>query len=284
MLSKKAARALCLARNKLTQSVFSPVSTSCTSPNYYGKPDKLIGAVEENPDRKLKEWRETFKSKEPLLPVNSDNDIFKMFRTQIEFTPWGLKKHLKKAFINKQITLQEFQPQRHKLLGPDLGLAYFLVYVGGKVKFKGKDEWVSIPKNGKALDLPQKFDPNYVVTEVDASECVLYYEGLDNFQGCSRVKWASFARCPEIDDWCIDRIAFLFPNIEYLDLSDCPKVSERGLEALYKTGMLKTLIVTNNYKSAAFELTCMMLEDVVPGLQIDIREPKGEMKPEINEL
>ncbi|XP_058808658.1 distal membrane-arm assembly complex protein 2 [Phymastichus coffea] len=285
MLSQRVLKTSSL--HKIMQSSFLPISTSCIYKKFkYDDPvssdlskDPTVG----EPKRKLKEWRKTFKGKEPMLPINSENSFFQMFRTEIEFTPWGLKKHLKKKIQQKQLEVQKYNPEKYELLGFDLALAYFIISIGGKVKFKGSDQWISFNFGKKSIDLPDKFDSKYIISEIDASDCIIHYEGLENFKNCPRVIWASFARCEEIDDWCIDRIASYLPFIEYLDLSDCCKVSERGLEALYKTSTLRTLIVTNHYKSAAFELTCMMLEDVVSGLRVDIKEPKEKMKPPINE-
>ncbi|XP_032674069.1 distal membrane-arm assembly complex protein 2 [Odontomachus brunneus] len=167
---------------------------------------------------------------------------------------------------------QEFIPERHETLGSNLATAHFIVYRGGKVKFKNSDFWVELNKDGTS-NLPNKFDPYYILEMVDVNGFDLYYEGLSNLCGLTKLKWLSIKNCKNIDDWGLDKISAEFPELVHLDISGCEKITERGLESLYRMLNLKTLIVTNHKKSAAFELTCMMLEDCIPGLSCEIHEP-----------
>lgn len=243
-------------------------STSCTK---FIKEKQLADSKQE---KKLEQWLDDPVVKDHGFLSKSEN-MFKFLQVEIEVTPAGIKKFVNEKMTNLKIRGQKFDSERNKILGPDLSLAFFIVHNGGKVKFKGKSEWVSFD-NKNEENLPGRFIPNFVVEEIDLSDVKLFYEGLENFENIPRVKRAIFARSPFFDDWYLDRVAGLFPQLEYLDISDCPGVTERGLEALYRTSWLKTLIVTNHTKTAAFELTCMMLEDVVPGLQINILESKNK--------
>lgn len=271
MLSQNLSNVAKISRNKIFP--FFPalkLSTSCTKFNLSGD----IKSKEEKPERKLKQWVDDPVVKEPGFLGSSDN-FFGFLQVEIEMTPQGIKKFIQQKMKNSEIERQKFRSDRHKILGPDLSLAYFIIENGGKIKFKGKKGWFHL-MNRNSKNLPNAFDPNYVVEEIDMSDIMLFYEGLKNFENIPRVKKAIFARSPYFDDWYVDRVSSLFPHLEYLDISDCPGVTERGLEALYRTSWLKTLIVTNHNKSAAFELTCMMLEDVVSGLQVNILEPKNK--------
>lgn len=166
---------------------------------------------------------------------------------------------------------QEFIPHRHEILGASLATAHFIVHRGGKVKFKNSNFWVELNKDGTS-DLPNEYEPYYIIEAVDTNEYDLQYEGLSNMCGLESLKWLSLKNCKNIDDWGLDKISAEYPKLEYLDISGCEKITERGLESLYRMLSLKTLIVTNHYKSVAFELTCMMLEDCMPGLTCEIHE------------
>lgn len=171
---------------------------------------------------------------------------------------------------------QRFIPERHEILGSDLATAHFIVARGGRVKFEDRDEWVEKDKKG-SFNLPNKFDPEYVLEAVDVNGINLRYEGLSNLCGLIKLRWLSLKDCRNIDDWGLDKISAEYPQLEYLDISGC-SITERGLESLYRMLSLKKLVATNHYNSAAFELTCFMLEDCIPGLSSDIRVPKK--KPE----
>ncbi|KAJ8683026.1 hypothetical protein QAD02_018818 [Eretmocerus hayati] len=240
------------------------------------KSDKLIQA-EAKAVRKLKRRaRQPFSVPDytPPMTFNVEGSFFKIFKTNVEFSPRGASQYLKEKAEKYIIKSQEFNPMRHDILGYDLACAHFLVYNGGKVRFKGIDKWVTLNEDKKTVDMPYKFDPRFVVEAVDASDVLLYYEGLSNFLGLPRVTWASFARSKFFDDWFLDKISTLFPFVDYLDISENPKLTERGLEALYRAVNLRTLVITNYRKTAAFELTCMMLEDAIPGLEIKILDPQ----------
>ncbi|KAM0733367.1 Distal membrane-arm assembly complex protein 2 [Formica fusca] len=168
---------------------------------------------------------------------------------------------------------QRFIPERHEVLGADLATAHFIIYRGGRVKFKGNTNWTEKDKKG-SCDLPAKYDFRYILEAVDASNVDLYYEGLSNLCGLKKLKWLSLKNCKNIDDWGLDKISAEFPELEYLNISGCEKITERGLESLYRMSNLKTLIVTNHYKSVAFELTCFMLEDCIPNLTCEIHIPE----------
>lgn len=168
---------------------------------------------------------------------------------------------------------QRFRPERHKVLGADLAAAHFIVFRGGRVRFKGKTFWTKEDEKG-SCDLPTVYDHRYILEAVDASNVDLYYEGLSNLCGLNKLKWLSLKNCKNIDDWGLDKISAEFPELEYLDISDCEKITERGLESLYRMVNLKTLIVTNHYKTVAFELTCFMLEDCMPNLTCKLYIPE----------
>ncbi|EZA58755.1 hypothetical protein DMN91_009001 [Ooceraea biroi] len=172
---------------------------------------------------------------------------------------------------------QRFIPERHEILGPDLAAALFIVCRGGRVRFRGSDDWVE--QNEKhSSNLPTKFDPQYILEAVDANGMDIYYEGLSNLCNLMKLKWLSLKNCKNIDDWGIDKISAEFPQLEHLDISGCENVTERGLESLYRMPTLKKLIVTNYYNAAAFELTCMMLEDCMPGLTCEIHVPEEKLE------
>lgn len=83
------------------------------------------------------------------------------------------------------------------------------------------------------------------------------------------LKWLSVESCPHIDDWCLDRIAGEYGHsLEYLNIRDCPKVTEKGIASLSKLKKLKTLVLGGHPKAQHLELVCLMLEDALPNLTV----------------
>ncbi|XP_014211842.1 distal membrane-arm assembly complex protein 2 [Copidosoma floridanum] len=284
MLSLKVFDAVKLSKNIILPLNIQPLSTSASlmmsskrvkrDPDEVRKEEQLYGLKMHKGDSLVKDdyvdkhnVRRTF--------FEMDIEAFKLFQADIEFSTRGIKKFLQNKSVESMINAQSYKEDNVKFMGSDIAAAQFVLLHDGKVKFKHSEKWMGASRRDFEL-LPSVFDPNYIITQIDLSDVEIFYEGLENFKNCPRIKTAIFQRSPLFDEWFADRISHLFPSLEYLDLTDCPKVNERALEAFYRFSTLKTLIVTNNNKSSAFELSCMMLEDVVPGLTVKILEPNEE--------
>lgn len=169
----------------------------------------------------------------------------------------------------KLIAEQQYLEERHNALGTDLAAAHFIVYRGGSVKFCDHSEWVTHGKEEYDDHLPNKYDPSFYVEALDLTGMKIVYEGLVNILDLTKLKWLSFKNCPHFDDWCLDRISGAYGDtLEYLDISNT-KVTERGISVLYRMSKLNTLKVYNISNSATFNLTCLMLEDINPNINIE---------------
>ncbi|XP_011298404.1 ATP synthase subunit s-like protein [Fopius arisanus] len=221
--------------------------------------------------RKLKAWRAPMEPQDHYLQafnISTNKHGFFSNKFSLKLTDWfsWYKQH-QMDYVKWS---QRYIPERQQTLGNDLALAHFVVHRNGKVRMKGSQTFMDI-KN--ALDLPDTFTPNWFLEEVDVSGTEICYEGLENFANLGRLKIAAFRNCQYFDDWCLERILNMCPNLEVLDISDNVKITERGLEGAYRNCNLKKLIVTDWGYGVSFELVCLMLEDAVPGLQVEIKTP-----------
>ncbi|XP_003698283.2 distal membrane-arm assembly complex protein 2 [Apis florea] len=178
---------------------------------------------------------------------------------------------------HKKDDLQEYiendQYQKHIKFGPDLAAALFIVQMGGKVRFKNHNEWINKTQKDELSKL-NKYGANYILEELDLNGYPIRYQHLHFIFNLYYLKSLSFRGCKSINDWCLDKLSAEYPMLEKLDISECENVTERGIEALYRMPNLKTLIVTNFHGSAAFDLTCFMLEDINPHLTCQIQQSK----------
>ncbi|XP_076643362.1 distal membrane arm assembly component 2 [Halictus rubicundus] len=163
------------------------------------------------------------------------------------------------------------------LLGSDIASTKFILRCGGRVKLYNQNDWLEKIEKHRLPDLPTVYDPDFVVESIDLKGYPIAFENWEYMSNLLQLRWLCVRGCNTVDDWVLDKIALEYPALEYLDVSDCIHVTERGLEALYKIPNLKKLIVTNFYKSAALELTCFMLEDINPYLKCEILQPNMEL-------
>ncbi|KAJ6646843.1 Distal membrane-arm assembly complex protein 2, partial [Pseudolycoriella hygida] len=194
-------------------------------------------------------------------------DIIEMVQA-IDFSWKGMKERKERRRVKFAASLQQFIPQRHDILGNDLGAAHFLCFRHGSVKFTNSDKWFTGDERTKEFDFPNLYDESYKLEEIRCDNMELYYEGLENIRRLTCLKKLSFRNVKTFDDWCLDRVSGSdFPVLEVLDLSGT-SITERGLCALYRLPSLKVLIIDDPKKSTSYELHCMLLEDLIPLLKI----------------
>lgn len=198
----------------------------------------------------------------------SNAPLLKLLQTPINLSPSAIKAWWARKKQEKTIIMQTYLPERSQRLGCELAAAHFIVFRGGAVKFFGENRWIKADDFGN-YSLPEFYDGNKFLEAIDCSKMEIYYEGLSNLRDLSRLQWLSFQDCETIDDWCLDRISYLFRDtVVYLDLRECPNYTYRGLGALYKMNKLKILYVDDIQLSRSFEMTCLMLQDINPSLDI----------------
>lgn len=203
-----------------------------------------------------------------MYSPDSNRNMLQFLQTPIDFSPTAIKAWWKKKQKMREIILQSYLPERNRILGNDLAAAHFVVYRGGAVKFYGENRWIKKDEFGN-YSLPPHFDGSKVLEAIDCQNMTLYYEGLVNFRDLRQVKWLSVNGCENVDDWCLDRISNIFRHdLVYLDLRNCSNYTHRGLGALYKMKDLKILYVDDILLNSSFELTCLMLQQVNPHLEI----------------
>ncbi|CAH1975573.1 unnamed protein product [Acanthoscelides obtectus] len=199
-------------------------------------------------------------------------------QTQIDLSPSAIKKWWAKKKEESEIVQQAYLPERNQILGNELAAAHFIVARGGAVKFFNHDEWVKADERGK-YDLPRFYEEGWELQAIDCADMPLYYEGLVNLYDLRNVEWLSLNGCENMDDWCVDRITNQFSHsLIYLDLRNCPNISARGIGCLYKLQKLKILYLDDFMKSTVYEYTCLLLEEIMPNLEIRSNPVTFEIK------
>lgn len=247
------------------------VQTSNSKENVITSNSKPV-EIEEHNAKYRTPWHEKegqyFSFLRSFYSSESNAPLLKMLQTPIDLSPSSIKAWWARKKQERTIALQTYLPERSQQLGSDLAAAHFIVYRGGAVKFYGENRWIKADDFGN-YSLPVHYDGSKVLEAIDCSKMEIYYEGLSNLKDLKRLQWLSFQDCETVDDWCLDRISYLFRDtVVYLDLRDCPNYTWRGLGALYKMNKLKILYVDDIQLSRSFELTCLMLQDVNPSLDI----------------
>ncbi|XP_060520663.1 distal membrane-arm assembly complex protein 2 [Cylas formicarius] len=222
------------------------------------------------------QWRTPWHEKEgaqltmlrAIYSEHNNREIMQTLQQPINLSPSAIKKWWMEKKDYSGRFMQQYIPERHRILGTELAAAHFLLYRGGAVKFHGQKEWLKGDDN-EYFNLPRHYTDNMYLEGIDCEDVNLYYEGLVNFRGLKKLQWLSLNGCKDMDDFCMDIISNIFSHsLLYLDLRNCLNISERGIGALYKMRSLKILYLDDLLKDTRYELTCLLLQEANPALDI----------------
>jgi len=226
-------------------------------------------------DKQKLKWRtpigdrpEDWSSKLKLFSnAEQTSDFIVMMQKPIDLSPRNIRQWWDNREERIERHMQQFVPERHKILGAELAAAHFILYRGGAAKFLNDSRWHRATEDGE-FNLPNKFDPRYKVEALRCDNMVLYYEGLENLRCLDSLKFLSFHNVKTFDDWCLDRISGGgFTHLEVLDLSGT-EITTNGLSCLYRLPQLKLLILDDPKETLELELATAMLEESMPALKI----------------
>ncbi|KAH8388905.1 hypothetical protein KR215_006171 [Drosophila sulfurigaster] len=195
------------------------------------------------------------------------SDFIVMMQRPIDLSPKTVKQWWHKRQETIERHMQQFIPERHKILGPELAAAHFILYRGGAAKFLNDPKWHRASAEGE-FSLPNKYDTSFKLEALRCDNMQLYYEGLENLRCLEHLKFLSLHNIKTIDDWCLDRVSGSeFPRLEVLDISGT-NITYNGLACLYRLSQLKLLILDDPKQSLEMELSAAMLEAALPALKI----------------
>lgn len=172
---------------------------------------------------------------------------------------------------------QLYNSERVKTLGPDLAAAHFFCARGGGVKFVGKDGFVQPGVNRAHLVLPPLRDDSFKVEAINAVNYNLIYEGLLLLKELESLRWISFKGNTVFDNWCMDRLSLVVPNLEFINLSGCIQIDHNAFACFYRFKKLRCVCVEDTNQTDLFKLACLTLESEYPNLVfvgLELQRPK----------
>ncbi|XP_023817245.1 distal membrane-arm assembly complex protein 2 isoform X2 [Oryzias latipes] len=189
------------------------------------------------------------------------------------------KHHFKRNQLQKT---NAYYGYTEKFYGTDIAAAYYILKLGGGVRFVGQSEWFHADRRGKFSWDFLKFK-NTPLEEVDMSQTLINYTGLRNLETQKQLRTLRLRGCPEIDDWFLARLHVFQDSLEELDISDCPRITTGGLAALRNLKRLKLLYVSSLPRVSCPGLVIILLEEMLPQCQIiaegydhSVRQAEGE--------
>ncbi|KAM7541035.1 hypothetical protein Aperf_G00000047093 [Anoplocephala perfoliata] len=174
-----------------------------------------------------------------------------------------LEKHKKRQLITDEMI------QRRGSL--DLAVAHMVCALGGRVQFVGgpPNHW-HLSYNKAPPDLPASYSGDLKLEAIDLSGTAVMYEGLTRLPELTHLRMLRLRRCLHLNDYGLSLVGQITQSpLEYLDISECPKISANGIATLTELRNLKRLLVQGNPTLEDRELVCLLLEDYLPLVYIE---------------
>ncbi|XP_017781649.1 PREDICTED: ATP synthase subunit s, mitochondrial [Nicrophorus vespilloides] len=143
----------------------------------------------------------------------------------------------RQLFTWVNIMFNKVDEDRRKHLGPDRTCAEWVLRNGGKVRWKGTNDFLSdynsLPIEGTMLRLE----------EVDGSNSSISHVGFPHFVGCNDLLRIILHKCYYIEDEGLSYLSELNGRLKYLQISSCGNITDEGIKRLDKLNKLKTLVL-----------------------------------------
>uniref|UniRef100_T1JEA6 Mitochondrial ATP synthase regulatory component factor B n=1 Tax=Strigamia maritima TaxID=126957 RepID=T1JEA6_STRMM len=194
------------------------------------------------------------------------------FMTQpIDLSPKSVKNWFYRNVYQNTVNQQSNVKERRILYGIELGAAVFVFELNGSVRFKNNSMWTKLSeKDRKNGNLPLMPLRGTSVEEINVSDSPLLYEGLNNLCGLRGLQTLILNNCPNIDDWCLDKISGRMRNtLKNLTIINCPRVTERGLTVLSRLKQLEKLHLNELPGVNHPGLVGILLEEAMPKCQVE---------------
>nr|CDS22511.1 ATP synthase subunit s protein [Echinococcus granulosus] len=153
----------------------------------------------------------------------------------------------------------------------DLAVAHMVCNLGGRVQFVGEPAGCWHQSYNRAPpNLPSTYSEDLKLEVIDLSGTAVMYEGLQMLPRLTHLKVLRLRRCLYLNDHCLSLVGQITQSpLEYLDISECPRISANGITTLTELKSLRRLLVQGNPTLKDRELVCLLLEDYLPKVYIE---------------
>lgn len=200
------------------------------------------------------------------------------FTERYDISRLGYEVFEKKKFRKNIREGQKFVKEVYNNIGPDLYASTFILTRGGNVKFMHDDIWYS-ETTASNIPVPPK-DEGYRVEGIDAADMIIMLEGLDSLRNLKYLRYLRLKKMFELEDWHLF-LLHKFESLEFLDISDNPRLTDKGMQSLYRLRNLKVLDISNCQSIEHGELVSACLQQLNPDLTVMGLDPEHSLQEDL---
>lgn len=169
-----------------------------------------------------------------------------LLMVQRTYDDWTFKQMFRNYTRKQALKFQSAQFVQHQSLGSDIAVSKFIIKCRGKIRDQNH-RWIT-----RDRELPKQYSENFKITYIDASDCGLLDEGIDNFMDLTQVEAIDLSKNPELDDFACDQLSRQFrnsTNLKEINLSFNPYISIYGLDILFRIPSIQRITAVETLAS-----------------------------------
>jgi H+-transporting ATP synthase F0 complex subunit s len=167
-------------------------------------------------------------------------------------------------FWGIDVAFNKVDEERVRLAGPDRAAAEWVLKNGGSIK------WTT--SSNQLADynlLPSTGFESYKLEEIDLTATDVIGLGFEHLKDLQDLRKVTLHGVRTIGDDALEHLKYVEDTLEYLDISRCPMITEKGLSVLTEFKKLKHLIIYNLIEIKNLEAVVNSLKKAMPWCTID---------------
>ncbi|RUS87644.1 hypothetical protein EGW08_004567 [Elysia chlorotica] len=171
--------------------------------------------------------------------------------------------HQKRCFWGVDVAFNRVDDERVRLAGPDRAAAEWVLRNGGVIK------WTTSSNRLNDFNmLPTTGFESYKLEEIDLSGTDIIGLGLEHLKDLHYLKKIKLHGVKTMGDDGLSHLPHVADTLTALEISQCPMVTEKGLEHVVLLKNLKTLVMYDLMEIRDMDAAVAKLKQKLPGLNI----------------
>jgi len=170
-----------------------------------------------------------------------------------------------------QSAFNEVDGRRLHLYGEDRVCAEWVLRNGGGIRFVGSKERLPLMDYNLLPDETESLD--YKLEEIDLTGSDVLNMGFKHLKNLKHLKSIKMRGVKTVTDDSIQHFVHVKSTLEKLEIGECTKITEAGLECLHELTNLQHVTIYKMKKIPDLERAVSSMKDAMPWCTFDIKDP-----------
>ncbi|CAL1541622.1 unnamed protein product [Lymnaea stagnalis] len=185
----------------------------------------------------------------------------------------ALSVYQERTFWGIDVAFNKVDEERVKLAGADRAAAEWVLRNGGSIKWSTSSTQLS-----DFNLLPSTEFENYKLEEIDLTATDVISLGFEHLKNLEDVKKIKIHSCRSVSDDSLECLAYVGSTLKFLEISNCPNITDKGLDHLIQLKKLEHLVLYDLPAVPSLTQTVSRLQKSMPWCKIDTAPDSQSLK------